>query len=174
MSIRGPQNTVEWGHSVILRFLDGRLSSLDVVPGKTFRFGRRPSKVDGLVGLCFGKSYEVLNEGARFQATELPEAESTLAEDAGDGTNQFIVDDNQSQKLTPEDIQRMKDEGTSGAKIIQALVENSASFQSRTEFSREKYIRRKQKKYLNIVTILRPSIQLIQQVYFTKNPSRIL
>ncbi len=40
----------------------------------------------------------------------------------------------------------MKDQGVSGGKIIQALVQNSTSFNEKTSYSQEKYLKKKQKK----------------------------
>lgn len=40
----------------------------------------------------------------------------------------------------------MKQENVGGTKIIQALVKGSKSFQQKTQFSQEKYLKKKAKK----------------------------
>jgi tRNA (adenine-N(1)-)-methyltransferase non-catalytic subunit len=63
--------------------------------------------------------------------------------------NRDLVDTNTSQTLTSDDIAAMKAAGHAGEKIISALVENSATFATKTAFSQEKYIRKKQLKYVD-------------------------
>jgi len=41
----------------------------------------------------------------------------------------------------------MQEKGASGQTIIKALVQNSASYQGKTEFSKVKYLKKKAKKY---------------------------
>ncbi|KAG6557346.1 hypothetical protein Mapa_001274 [Marchantia paleacea] len=48
-------------------------------------------------------------------------------------------------------------DGASGKEIIEALVANSASFETKTAFSQEKYMKKKQKKYAPRVLLRRPS-----------------
>jgi len=69
-----------------------------------------------------------------------------------------LLDDRANQKLSHEEILEMQRKGVEGQDIIKALVDNSASFQSKTEFSQAKYIKKKQQKYdnsyLDIITAL--------------------
>jgi hypothetical protein len=60
--------------------------------------------------------------------------------------NRDLVDNNKSQKLTQQEIVAMQDTGASGEDIIKALVQNSASYQGKTEFSKAKYLKKKAKK----------------------------
>lgn len=50
------------------------------------------------------------------------------------------------QKLTQEAITDMKEKGASGRTIIKALMKNSTSFQDKSVFSQQKYIRKKRNK----------------------------
>ncbi len=45
-----------------------------------------------------------------------------------------------------QDINEMREQGVSGRAIVKALIENSATFQNKTEFSKAKYLKKKQKK----------------------------
>lgn len=66
---------------------------------------------------------------------------------AGSGAdNRELGDTNTAQTLNQDDIKQMKMDGKGGKDIIDALIENSASFAAKTVFSQEKYIRKKQKK----------------------------
>ena len=60
--------------------------------------------------------------------------------------NRNIVDSSTHQKLSKEEIMSLRGEGKAGDEIIKQLVENSATFEDRTEFSKAKYLKKKKKK----------------------------
>ena len=78
--------------------------------------------------------------------------------------NRNLVDENRSQELTREDIESMQEQRMEGSKIIERLVENSASFDQKTKFSQEKFLKKKSKKYCQYIRIRRPSIRLLMQI----------
>ena len=53
----------------------------------------------------------------------------------GGKDNRDIVDRNSSQKLSKEEIEAMRDSGTSGQAVMAALIENSDTFAKKTKFS---------------------------------------
>lgn len=60
--------------------------------------------------------------------------------------NRDIVDNSETQKLDKKTIMGFRDEGMEGEKIVEKLIENSATFKGRTEFSQAKYLKKKEKK----------------------------
>ena len=66
----------------------------------------------------------------------------------------------------------MKEEGASGAAIIGALVENSATFALKTKFSQEKYLLRKQRKHVTRFRVLRPNAPLIVDELVHRNADK--
>ena len=54
-----------------------------------------------------------------------------------------------SQGLQRCDLLQLKADGASGEQIVQNLVKNSTSFAEKTSYSQDKYLKRKQKKYLS-------------------------
>jgi tRNA (adenine-N(1)-)-methyltransferase non-catalytic subunit len=48
--------------------------------------------------------------------------------------------------LSHEDIENLKKQ-KSGKELVDALVQNSKSFENKTQFSQQKYLNRKKKKY---------------------------
>lgn len=86
--------------------------------------------------------------------------------------NRDLKDDNTAQALTAEDINEMKGE-KSGEEIIAALVESSATFAAKTEFSKAKYLKRKTKKYIKRFRVVKPTTALIAETMFLKNPMKI-
>ena len=60
--------------------------------------------------------------------------------------------------------QALRAGGASGADIVAALAAGSSTFAAKTEFSQEKYRKRKSRKYLTFVTIVRPTARSICEV----------
>jgi len=80
-------------------------------------------------------------EGAPKAEGEVEEEEEELND------NRDMVDNNKAQKLQASEIEKMKQEGVEGQQIIDKLIENSESFNKRTEFSKAKYLAKKRQKY---------------------------
>lgn len=87
--------------------------------------------------------------------------------------NRLINDNGTSQQLSKEKILDLRKAGKSGKEIVQTLIENSTSFTTKTEYSQEKYIRKKGKKYFQYLTICRPTIALLQELYFRQDYYKI-
>jgi tRNA (adenine-N(1)-)-methyltransferase non-catalytic subunit len=90
----------------------------------------------------------------------------------GEG-NAFIVDDPTSQKLSQEQIEKMKLE-LNESDIINSLCKNNSAFDQKTEFSKLKYIKRKQKKFQKVFRPLECTALNYCTFYLQKNPSKIL
>ena len=71
---------------------------------------------------------------------------SILRAASGANNNSKLVDDNTAQQLRHEEIEQMKLDGRGGRAIVDAVVKNSATFAAKTEYAKEKYVRKKQKK----------------------------
>ncbi len=100
---------------------------------------------------------------------------SELLKDISSGeNNQDIWDDGKSQLLKKEDIDHLREQGISGSQIISQLLENSKSFQNKTEYAQEKYVNKKEGKYTEYVEIMRPSIRLLAKHFYTQDPMKIL
>lgn len=63
------------------------------------------------------------------------------------GDNRSFADTNTAQKLSTTDISKLKSDGASATDIINSLIANSETWSSKSEFSQEKWLKRKQKKY---------------------------
>jgi len=55
-----------------------------------------------------------------------------------------------------------------GTDIVEALCSNSATFETKTEFAQDKYIKRKSKKYVVRVTLRRPTARVLCESMFEK------
>ncbi|XP_060841511.1 tRNA (adenine(58)-N(1))-methyltransferase non-catalytic subunit TRM6 [Rhopalosiphum padi] len=85
----------------------------------------------------------------------------------GCGTdNKLITDDSSSQLLSTDEIIALKESGESGQNIVERLLENSKTFQLKTEYAQEKYLKKKARKYCDYLTIFKPTIRLITDVLY--------
>jgi len=85
----------------------------------------------------------------------------------------FIDLTNRKKQLSAEEIEEMKEQGVTGDTIIQALVDNSSTFSEKSQFSKQKYINKKRKKYFMFVKLIRPNAFSICRAYFESKPSKI-
>jgi len=63
------------------------------------------------------------------------------------GNNSYYTDTNTAQKLSNDDIKRLKEQGLSGRDIIQNLIEHSDTFANKNEYAQEKWLKKKDNKY---------------------------
>lgn len=87
--------------------------------------------------------------------------------------NRHYTDTNSAQKLSSESIAELRSQGATGKEIIEALVENSATWNDRTEFSKQKYLKKKQTKYMPRVRVLKCTAESLCKTYRMKNPEKI-
>ncbi|GBG87373.1 hypothetical protein CBR_g45432 [Chara braunii] len=190
------------GQTVILD-INGDKQSFAVAKASTkVRIGKTMCSLGPLVGAPFGSVFEIHSgpsgrptlqrvrqedlrrsdcgggwqstaEGAGAEIGENGQQEGSCVRDVSMKDNRSLVDNNTAQGLSSQDIDRMKQEGVSGRDIVDALVASSKSFQSKTEFSQEKYRRKKQKKYAPRVVLCRPSARSVCEAYFSKSPYKI-
>ncbi|XP_055693290.1 tRNA (adenine(58)-N(1))-methyltransferase non-catalytic subunit TRM6 [Lutzomyia longipalpis] len=97
-----------------------------------------------------------------------------IAIDKSGKDNRDIFDDGRSQGLTEEEIKNLRDTCETSTEIVEHLVDNSKTFASKTEYAQEKYLRRKEKKYYEYVQIRKPTLRLIFDIYFRKDPEKLL
>lgn len=61
--------------------------------------------------------------------------------------NRNLVQDSDTQALKQDDIAKLRESGSSTSEIVGTIIENSKTFNSKTEYSQEKYLKKKEKKY---------------------------
>ncbi|RXK41998.1 hypothetical protein M231_00719 [Tremella mesenterica] len=91
-------------------------------------------------------------------------------------TNQFIDDTEEARQalLSQEEILDLRSQGISAEEMIQRQISRHERFELKTDFSKEKWRRRKEKKYLQTVIPIAPTIQNMLQHYATRAPQSIL
>lgn len=144
------------------------------------KLGRTSVDVKGLIGQPVGSLFRLVPRkgGSTVCDAHLVHAIEDLSDQL---TSEQSVDDNRhlvggadSQTLSRSDIDQMKEQGVSGRQIVSSIVENSTTFDAKTEYSQEKYVRKKQKKYFEFVCVQRPSIRILARMLYMQDPLKIL
>lgn len=195
-----PSDVVREGDFVILVFGDGRQLFAQCVKswkGKSapVKINKRSYTTANLVGLPYGTVLEVglnhlkpLPEGEDLKPEFTPGAaklefgidpvmcadDSTFPALEQSNDNRNIVDNNQSQSLGFKELTKLVEEGTEGSAIVNALVENSKTFEHKTEFSKAKYIERKQMKYQPRCRMVRCTGLSVCETLFKKEPRKLM
>ncbi|XP_034841233.1 tRNA (adenine(58)-N(1))-methyltransferase non-catalytic subunit TRM6 isoform X2 [Maniola hyperantus] len=108
---------------------------------------------------------------------ELTEEAANLIEEIGlkasGADNRNIYDDGQSQKLSATEISDLKSDSTRASDIVETLITNSNTFHNKTEFSQEKYLKKKEKKYFEYIQILKPNLRIITEILYKLDPSKV-
>lgn len=146
-----------------------------VIKGASFRAGKGRVLCDPMIGAPFGAVFEV-----RHGILERIEkyAEDTYEDDHAsepdiDEHNQELVDTNTAQALSTADIEDLKSK-LSGEDLVQILAKHSSTFNEKTAYSQQKYLKRKRKKYITHVKLVKPTAFSIAEAYFTKKPEKVL
>ncbi|KPV76565.1 uncharacterized protein RHOBADRAFT_13002 [Rhodotorula graminis WP1] len=164
---RDARKLIRAGDNVLLKLPSGVLKPIKLNPASCISLGKYGTFTGGeLVGKAYGHTYEV-RDGGKLQQLRvtLNEIEETEA------NNEFIASQG-AQTLSPDEIQALKDSGLSGREIIQKQIEEHKSFELKTEYSKEKYLKRKEAKWMQVFTPLEPTVHQMAQFHFDKQPSK--
>lgn len=148
---------------------------MQVKKGFRVRLGNSGSaEIQSLVGMRFGSVVRLNHKGKTFVATnEYPDLDISAVGEEADTTkdNRDLIDNNQSQQLSSSEVAAIREEGGVDA-LLDQLVENSATFQNKTQYAQEKYLRRKKKKYGTLFKLERVTVEQMAEVHIpTINPS---
>ncbi|KAK7275209.1 hypothetical protein RIF29_16318 [Crotalaria pallida] len=154
------------GCSVLLDINDGdRLVFARLSNATKLKIGNKNYSLQPLIGCAFGSVFQA-ESGPQgpFLSHSLPSSlQGNNTEEIKDGQvivesrdNRALINNNTAQSLTGDDIEAMRRQGARGNEIIEAPIANSATFETKTSFSQEKYRLKKQKKYAPKVLMRRP------------------
>ena len=196
--VHNHDQVVREGQWFILIFADGKQAfgqCLTSSRGKLppLKINKRSYSTYNLIGLPYGTVLELSknklipladNEDLLpdFEFEVLPEGDNVGAGAATTvalsvdqlNDNRSLVDDNNSQGLKQAELRKLKDQGTEGSKIIQSLIANSSTFEAKTDFSKQKYIVRKQKKYQPRCRLVKCSGRTICEIMHFKDSRKIM
>lgn len=124
-----------------------------------------------------GKSHrgrQKLNSLELCNEMEMRNIREVLGISSSGEDNRNIIDDGDSQSLKPEDIDKLRDTFNESTKIIEKIVENSKTFHNKTEYSQEKYLKKKEKKYFEYIQIRQPTLRLITEIYYRQDAEKVM
>ncbi|KAJ2867224.1 tRNA (adenine(58)-N(1))-methyltransferase non-catalytic subunit trm6 [Coemansia erecta] len=162
------------GAHVVIRMPSTNAKIVCIKAGSTVSLGKFGSfKADALIGNTFGHTFEIGKGG-----TIKPHKQSGFDDaDITEANNMEIVDDPKSQKLSFEEIEKLKTKSLAGdvsaQEIIASLTENNESFAKKTDFSKSKYIKRKQQKFMKCFMPLETTVYNLCDYFFMVNSQKI-
>ncbi len=134
--------------------------------------------MSNLPGQSYGCVWELDSKSQLLTRTTRKRGLGTSLLDASlpDSTrnNSLLNDTNAAQGMSQEDIEALKDSGkTSGTELVDLLVSNSATFATKTEFSQEKYIKKKKLKHCTEVQVLPLSLARVIEAFYEKDRAKL-
>ncbi|KAG9007838.1 tRNA (adenine(58)-N(1))-methyltransferase non-catalytic subunit trm6 [Tulasnella sp. JGI-2019a] len=163
---------IKAGDNVLIRLPSGDIKTVQILDKpKKVNLGKFGSfNMAQLVGHPFGLSYEILRDGDL--KVRKPEPMEDLEDTSA--TNQLITDGKFVQPLTFEEIETLKKTpGVHSSDIIKMQIDQNSNYEMRTEFSKDKYKKRKEAKFLQGFSVLEPTIFNICEYQFARDPQRI-
>ncbi|KAL1461723.1 hypothetical protein WDU94_013595 [Cyamophila willieti] len=121
------------------------------------------------------KSKKRLYKAELLDSNENPTLSAEILKEMECGSdNRDIKDDGKSQILSTANIHELRESGTSANEIVGHLIENSTTFQKKTEFAQEKYLSKKKRKYFDYILLRPTSLRLMIEINNKKDPSKFL
>lgn len=194
--------TVKEDSRVLLLAQDGSYMLHRMKLGTLVRVNRKRIKCDPIVGAPYGSVFRLVgdelrrvenahvDEASKHSGMCLPITYLTLSrrENLTDliclfeiadinflpsADNSSLVDNTNHQAIQCRQIEEMK-ETCSGEELIALLQKNSKTFASKTEFSQEKWLRKKRRQYISEVRVIKPTALSLASSYQLKKPEKIL
>ena len=172
---------------IIQRFQYMRTFSLNLSKNPNVQLGNDCVNLTSIKGLPYGTAFKMKHVQKKqwdLEVTEeIPDFEEEFLEDESnkeeeeDQTrkdNRDLKDENSSQKLSRDQIEEMKAAGKESKEIIGQLIANSETFQKKTKFSQAKFLKKKARKYHEYIVIREPSLRILMQIYYKKDPIKIM
>ncbi|KAI9445069.1 Gcd10p-domain-containing protein [Lactarius indigo] len=163
-------SVIRAGDTVLLRLPTGDIKSCKLEAKSTVNLGKFGSFLaDALVDQPYGLTYEINNK----MVNVIPPLAIEELEDT-DATNELINDGQFVQPLTASEIETLKQSGVHASEIIKKQIDMHANYSLKTEYSKDKYKKRKAAKYSKSFTTVQPTLFNVCEYWFGKDQARIL
>jgi len=163
---------IQEGDKVLFR--RDKISKVFNVKNRNVFFEKTKFNVSALIGQPYGSMFEVENgKLIKVDPNKDLDMNASEANTGKSGTdNRNLQDSDSNQKMSKDDILKLKEDGATGEKIIEKLIENSETFKTKTEYSQAKFIKKKKKKHTLVFAALRPTPRLVMDMY-SRDPGKI-
>lgn len=175
----GDENIIRTGDYVIVQ-RQGYTKLHKVKKSSKLILGSFNIEMNTVIGSKYYDMFQIKNmpDGKNLYSLEKVEqinsASGSLNIEESGQDNRNIPNNADSQTLTKEDIDKLKEEKFCSNSIIGELISNSKTFNMKTGYSQEKYIKKKEKKYFEYLQIRRPTIRLLAQMFYRQDSSKTL
>ncbi|OMJ90735.1 hypothetical protein SteCoe_6812 [Stentor coeruleus] len=150
---------MSWG---VIQELGGK-QLLVQLKGKV-KIGKQIVNLSG--GIEYYKVYKVQGGLPQLATSEMSSVEGPVV-----GNNKDYFDDNTAQSLDQEAILKIREQ-QGGDVLIDQLVQNSSTFAMKTQFSQEKYLKKKKNKHLSLFRVLQATAGNIADTLYINKPTR--
>jgi len=177
--IKDQREVIVPGRTVILQKFNYMRTHL-LNTKKNLQLGRDLINMNGIVGKPFGTTFKMVSDHQNNKCFQLEVADEVLNFEAlfmnGESgeDNRDLVDNESSQKLSKQEIIKMREDGVDGKEIVEKLIENSETFQNKTKFSQAKFLKKKAKKYHQYILVRKPSIRLLMEIHYKADPMKLM
>lgn len=187
------RTTICKGEYVLVKLPSLGTKIVQMIPDGIINLGKFGNfEVNGVIGHPFGTAFEILednkvnvikslDEDVEEEATEEEEltkdALTQILSNSAENNQNIINIGSKIQKLSNKEIDELKESGANsniGQLIIQKMVEGHDGFDKKTIFSQQKYLKRKQQKFLRRFTIDYLGSSQMLQYYNDKDPNKLL
>ncbi|CCD24417.1 tRNA 1-methyladenosine methyltransferase subunit GCD10 NDAI_0D01040 [Naumovozyma dairenensis CBS 421] len=172
-----PLKTICAEQHVIIKLPSDNNKLVQLKPDTSISLGKFGAfNVNDIIGYPLGTKFEILYDGdekeEQVPATgkfkyKIPTGKIKVLDDDVEKTegerlenvvnsenNQHLVNlGNEVQKLSAEEIEALKEKSVSSSEIISKMIESHGSFDKKTVYSQEKYLKRKKQKFDKIFTV---------------------
>ncbi|KAL1761850.1 Gcd10p family-domain-containing protein [Schizophyllum commune] len=163
------ESTIQSGNTVLLRVPNGDIRGIKIERNTTVSLGRFGSFLaNELLGEPYGLTYEIKEK----KLTVIPPKSFEEIEDT-EATNELINDGQFVQPLTAQEIHALRQSGVHASEIIKKQIEQHANYALKTEYSKEKYKKRKEAKFSKAFTTVEPTLFNVCNYWFNKDQNRI-
>ncbi|XP_059049113.1 tRNA (adenine(58)-N(1))-methyltransferase non-catalytic subunit TRM6 [Achroia grisella] len=149
-------------------------------PNSTIMLGRDSINLSGVENCPYYSVFKMIlsgNKKSKEYSLELTDKAINLKDEIGvkisGNDNRNIVDDGRSQKLTATEIEDLRVDAYKASDIVETLITNSSTFHNKTEFSQDKYLKKKEKKYFEYIQILQPNLRIVAEIMYKLDPNKI-
>ncbi|KAF9270671.1 Gcd10p-domain-containing protein [Marasmius fiardii PR-910] len=188
-TLETPPLRIQSGDHVLVRQPNGDIRSIKIARDSVVQVGRIGSfHANELINQPYGLTHEIVEKKLKvIPPRTLEEVEDT------DATNELINDGEFVQPLTITEITALKQAGVHATDIIKKQIEQHANYSLKTEYSKEKYKKRKEAKcallllpsfhpdlrglpsrrYSKSFTTIEPTLFNVCDYWFNKDQNRI-
>lgn len=165
------------GDHVIINMPSTRSKMAQIIKGKEISLGKFGKfQAENLIGKPYNMTYEIDTKKSVCSPCgpeNVSEILNTFNQEAlfknPNADNRDLVDNSSAQKLSQADIEQLKEDAIlsnqTGAALVQKLVANSETFDNKTGFSKQKYLRNKERKFGRRFVAVKPTARSISEYY---------